>query len=101
LTAILTALILIFVPQSNDPRWKVVQPYNTKLERMAECESTSRWFLNTHNGYYGGLQFDLSTWRSVKGKRYPHQNSKLEQKYRAVLLIKKYGYRPWPNCGNV
>jgi hypothetical protein len=99
LTVVLTALALIFTPQSEDPRWSTVRPYNAKLERMAWCESRKRWSINTGNGYYGGLQFDLSTWKSVKGKGYPHRASKLEQKYRAVLLIRKRGYRPWPRCG--
>lgn len=100
MTVLLTALALIFTPQSEDPRWLTIRPYNAKLERMAWCESRKRWSINTGNGYYGGLQFDLSTWRSVKGKGYPHRASKLEQKYRAVLLIRKRGYRPWPRCGS-
>lgn len=82
-------------------RWQVVKPYNAKLERMAMCESTKRWFIATGNGFFGGLQFDKPTWRSVGGRGYPHQNSKLEQKYRAVLLIKLRGYSPWPKCGYV
>ena len=86
--------------QQDDSRWQAVRPYNAKLERMARCESTSRWWLNTGNGFYGGLQFKLSTWRSVGGRGYPHHNSKLEQKYRAVKLIRKRGYQPWPHCGS-
>jgi hypothetical protein len=82
-------------------RWKVVKPYNAKLERMAWCESTKRWFINTGNGFYGGLQFTYTTWRSVGGRGYPHKNSKLEQKYRAVKLIQIAGYGPWPVCGRV
>jgi hypothetical protein len=82
-----------------DTRWKVVRPYNAKLNRIASCESSNRWYINSGNGFYGGLQFDLQTWHSVGGRGYPHQNSILEQKYRAVLLIKKRGYRPWPVCG--
>lgn len=98
--ALLTVLSLILMPAHHvDRRWNVVRPYNAKLERMAMCESTKRWYINTGNGYYGGLQFDLSTWRSVGGRGYPHWNSKLEQKYRAVLLIKRRGYSPWPVCG--
>jgi hypothetical protein len=85
--------------KNGDSRWKVVQPYNAKLERIAQCESTSHWFINTGNGYYGGLQFKLSTWTSVGGRGYPNQNSILEQKYRAVKLIKLVGYTPWPICG--
>jgi Transglycosylase-like domain len=105
LAVILTALVL-FIPatQNHDFRWNHVQPYNAKLERMALCETRMngrpRWFVNTGNGYYGGLQFNLSTWKSVGGSGYPHHNSKLEQKYRAVLLIRKRGYRPWPRCGS-
>jgi hypothetical protein len=76
-----------------------VRPYNAKLNRMAWCESTGRWHIATGNGFYGGLQFDLQTWHSVGGVGYPHQNSELEQKYRAVILIRRRGYAPWPICG--
>ena len=109
MVAVLTALILTISPttHSQDQRWKVVRPYNAKLERIARCEwgySTPQWSGTSHNSsgpvYYGGLQFDLQTWTSVGGKGYPHKNSKLEQKYRAVKLIKKRGYGPWPNCGS-
>lgn len=100
---ILTTLILMVTSpaQHQDYRWQIVRPYNAKLERMANCESDQRWHLNTHNGYYGGLQFKLSTWKSVGGFGYPHHHSELEQKFRAVKLIKKYGYQPWPRCGYV
>jgi Transglycosylase-like domain len=103
--SILTALV-IFLPLSNnhDPRIAVIRPYNAKLERMAYCETHfkghARWFLNNGNGFYGGLQFDKSTWESVGGKKLPHNNTKREQKYRAVLLIKQRGYQPWPVCGS-
>jgi resuscitation-promoting factor RpfA len=104
LTVLLTALTLIFMPQHDETRWKVVRPYNAKLERIARCESSSRWHIVVHTRtgetYYGGLQFDLSTWRSVGGRGYPHRNSKLEQKFRAVKLIRKRGYQPWPRCGS-
>jgi resuscitation-promoting factor RpfB len=105
LTVVLTALSLILLsPQHYDHRWRTVRPYNAKLERMAYCEwgySKPHWFGNTGNGFYGGLQFTLSTWKSVGGRNYPHRNSKLEQKYRAVILIKKnHGYGDWPICGS-
>lgn len=78
---------------------RIVAPYDAKLMRMAMCESTMNWRI--HNGSYsGGLQFVLSTWRSVGGRRMPHQNSRLEQKYRAVLLIQRSGYGQWPICGS-
>jgi Transglycosylase-like domain len=98
MTVLLAALMILTPAQKQDYRWTVVRPYDAKLVRMARCESTSRWFLNTGNGFYGGLQFDLSTWRSVGGSGYPHRNTILEQKYRAVKLIKRRGYGPWPRC---
>lgn len=79
--------------------WRVIAPYNSKLDRMASCESGGNWGINTGNGFYGGLQFTLGTWHSVGGWGYPHTNSEREQKYRAVLLIQRDGYSPWPVCG--
>ena len=78
---------------------RTVRPYRAKLRRMAWCESTGRWHIATGNGYYGGLQFDVQTWRSVGGTGMPHWASRLEQSYRAVLLIRRRGYQPWPICG--
>jgi hypothetical protein len=100
--AVLATTALVFIATSvadARSRWSVVRPYNAKLNRMAMCESTGRWFIATGNGFYGGLQFKLSTWWSVGGRGYPHQNSVLEQKYRAVRLIQRAGYAPWPVCG--
>ena len=34
-------------------------------DRLAACESTSRWHIATGNGYYGGTQTDMPTWRWV------------------------------------
>jgi len=104
MTVLLTALVLLIPAQNQDIRWQAVRPYNAKLTRIAYCETKMngriRWFLNSGNGYYGGLQFDLRTWKSVGGRGYPHRNNKLEQKYRAVKLIKRRGYAPWPRCGS-
>lgn len=81
-------------------RWPTVAPYNAKLNRMAMCESTMDWRAVSANGrYLGGLQFDMQTWRSVGGRGMPHTSSRIEQKYRAVLLIRRRGYAPWPICG--
>lgn len=83
-----------------DPRVKVVRPYRAKLTRMAWCESTGRWHIATGNGFFGGLQFDAQTWRSVGGRGLPHWHSRLEQMYRATLLIHRRGFAPWPRCGS-
>jgi len=93
------ALLLPAVPAQAAGKWTTVRPYNAKLERMARCESSGKWYIATGNGFYGGLQFDLPTWRGVGGRGLPHNASPLEQKYRAVLLIKRRGFAPWPVCG--
>jgi hypothetical protein len=32
--------------------------------KVAACESSGHWSINTGNGYYGGLQFKQSTWKA-------------------------------------
>ena len=70
-----------------DRRLSIVAPYDSKLDRMAYCESTDRWWLDTGNGFYGGLQFTLSTWFSVGGQGMPNENSELEQKYQSDFSL--------------
>jgi LysM repeat protein len=67
-------------------------------DRLAACESGGRWNVNTGNGYYGGLQFSLSSWRAVGGSGYPHQASKSEQIARAEALKARQGWGAWPAC---
>jgi hypothetical protein len=74
-------------------------PNEARWDRVAQCESGGNWHINTGNGYYGGLQFLLSTWRAVGGRGYPHQNSAGEQAYRAEILRQRAGLGQWPVCG--
>lgn len=67
-------------------------------DRLAACESGGNWSINTGNGYYGGLQFSLSSWRGVGGQGYPHQASKAEQIRRAEMLRARGGWGHWPAC---
>jgi LysM repeat protein len=67
-------------------------------DRLAACESGGNWSINTGNGYYGGLQFMLSTWHAVGGQGYPHQNSREEQIFRAEILLARSGWGQWPQC---
>ncbi|GAB3645901.1 transglycosylase family protein [Streptomyces sparsus] len=39
-------------------------------DRVAECESSGNWSINTGNGYYGGLQFSQSSWEAAGGTKY-------------------------------
>jgi hypothetical protein len=74
-------------------------PYGV-WDRIAQCESNGNWSINTGNGYYGGLQFDLRTWRAVGGTGLPSQASRAEQIHRAELLRARNGggYGAWPTC---
>lgn len=70
-------------------------------DRIAKCESGNRWNINTGNGYFGGLQFNLATWRSVRGQdfaAYPHQATRAQQITVANRLYAKRGLQPW-ECG--
>lgn len=67
-------------------------------DAIAQCESSDNWSIDTGNGYYGGLQFTLSSWQAVGGTGYPNQASKAEQIYRASLLQQSQGWGAWPVC---
>lgn len=64
-------------------------------DKIAQCESGGDWHINTGNGYYGGLQFSLQTWKSVGGSGRPDQASRAEQISRANTLQKKAGWGQW------
>ena len=44
---------------------------STVWDSLAQCESGGNWAINTGNGYYGGLQFNLGTWQSYGGTGLP------------------------------
>lgn len=67
-------------------------------DRLAQCEAGGNWSINTGNGYYGGLQFTLSSWRAAGGSGYPHQASKSEQIARGIKLKSIQGWGAWPAC---
>ncbi|WP_271394840.1 resuscitation-promoting factor [Neomicrococcus lactis] len=70
---------------------------------LAQCESGGNWATNTGNGYYGGLQFSLSSWRAVGGTQYaayPHQASASQQIAAAEKLRASGGWGHWPACSS-
>lgn len=67
-------------------------------DRLAQCESNGNWAMNTGNGYYGGLQFSLATWRNVGGDGYPHEATRAEQIERGKILQARAGWDQWPTC---
>lgn len=70
-------------------------------DKVAKCESTNNWKINTGNGYYGGLQFTKSTWAAYGGTVYaPTANlaTKKEQILTAEKVLKDQGPGAWPVC---
>ena len=65
---------------------------------LAQCESSGNWAADTGNGFYGGLQFTLSSWNYVGGVGYPNQASPSEQIMRAQMLQARQGWSAWPVC---
>jgi uncharacterized protein YabE (DUF348 family) len=74
---------------------------STVWDRLAQCESGGNWAINTGNGYYGGLQFSLGTWRAYGGPGLPHQQSRETQIAIATKLRDAAGgYGAWPHCSS-
>jgi uncharacterized protein YabE (DUF348 family) len=69
-------------------------------DAIAQCESGGNWAANTGNGYYGGLQFSLSTWQAYGGTGLPSDNSR-EQQIAIAERVRAAsgGYGAWPHCG--
>ncbi|MCX4782554.1 transglycosylase family protein [Streptomyces sp. NBC_01264] len=70
--------------------------------KVAACESTSNWHINTGNGYYGGLQFSQSTWRAFGGTAYAARAdlaTRDQQIAVAEKVLKGQGPQAWPVCG--
>jgi uncharacterized protein YabE (DUF348 family) len=74
----------------------------TVWDALAACESGGNWAINTGNGYYGGLQFLVSTWLAYGGGAYaPLPN--LASRDQQIAIATKVrdaagGYSPWPAC---
>jgi hypothetical protein len=67
-------------------------------DALAQCEATGNWHINTGNGYYGGLQFTLSSWRAAGGSGYPHEHSRETQIEMGKRLLAIQGWGAWPAC---
>ncbi|MBW5480509.1 transglycosylase family protein [Streptomyces bambusae] len=69
--------------------------------KVAACESTNNWHINSGNGYYGGLQFSQSTWRAFGGTEYaPRADRATKEQQIAVAekVLKRQGPQAWPVC---
>ncbi|MFF4894820.1 transglycosylase family protein [Streptomyces sp. NPDC001068] len=70
-------------------------------DKVAACESSGDWHINTGNGYYGGLQFTQSTWEAYGGTRYaPRADLATRDQQIAVAekVLGGQGPGAWPVC---
>jgi nucleoid-associated protein YgaU len=67
-------------------------------DKLAQCESGGNWNASTGNGYYGGIQFNATTWHAFGGSGMPHQASKAEQIAVAERTLAAQGWNAWPAC---
>jgi hypothetical protein len=89
------------VVETPDEAAPASEPAYGVWDRLAACESTGRWGANTGNGYYGGLQQDLSFWRRHGGLQYasrPDLASRAAQIAVAQAGQSVQGWAAWPAC---
>ncbi|MYW63326.1 peptidoglycan DD-metalloendopeptidase family protein [Streptomyces sp. SID8379] len=69
--------------------------------KVAACESSNNWSINTGNGFYGGLQFTASTWAAYGGGAYASR-ADLATKDQQIAVAEKVlagqGPGAWPVC---
>lgn len=69
-------------------------------DRLAECESTSRWNLRGRR-HDGGLQFTRSSWATAGGLKFAgraFEATREEQIVVARALLDMQGWSAWPSC---
>ena len=102
-SAIRTVLSAIAVAGLLSLMWPAAQPAvaapSVDWDRIAQCESGRNWAINTGNGYYGGLQFTLSTWRANGGTGRPDHATREEQIRVAENVLRSQGIGAWGQCG--
>jgi hypothetical protein len=82
-------------------------PVRAVWVRLAQCESSGRWHVNTGNGYFGGLQEDMTFWHNY-GYDVDHPGALMaarpdlatpgQQVIAAERGLKAQGFGAWPAC---
>lgn len=75
-------------------------PADSVWRSLSMCESGGNWQTDSGNGYFGGLQFSLSSWQSVGGSGYPHEQPAETQIEMAERLQTRQGWSAWPACAS-
>jgi hypothetical protein len=92
-TPILLVSLMFSTPADADSTGSV------NWDAIAQCESGGDWHISTGNGYHGGLQFTLPTWRSNGGSGMPENATREEQIRVAQNTLVSQGIGAWPVCG--
>lgn len=72
-----------------------------RFDQLAQCESGGNWAINTGNGYYGGIQFSLGSWKAAGGEEYaprPDLATREQQIMAGKKLKDMQGWGAWPAC---
>lgn len=103
-----TAREQIGVKVTTPPKPKVVRvgtkqpPDGEVWDRLAQCEAGGNWHVNSGNGYYGGLQFDMQTWQSHNGTQYAPRPDLASREQQIAIATQvrdeRGGYTAWPVC---
>ncbi|WP_286163668.1 transglycosylase family protein, partial [Streptomyces sp. NRRL S-495] len=67
-------------------------------DKVAQCESTGNWSINTGGTYYGGLQINLHNWQYYGGTAYaarPDLATKKQQILIAEKILADQGAGAW------
>lgn len=77
-------------------------PSGSVWDRLAHCESSGDWRIDTGNGYHGGLQFDDATWRDYRGTEFAAKAhlATRDQQITVAMRVRddRGGYGSWPSC---
>ncbi|GHE12535.1 resuscitation-promoting factor [Klenkia taihuensis] len=72
-------------------------------DALARCEAGGNWSINTGNGYYGGLQYNISTWNAYGGGEFASRPDLATREQQIAVGERTYAARgasPWPSCGS-
>jgi hypothetical protein len=67
-------------------------------DRVAYCESTGNWSINTGNSFHGGLQFTHETWVRSGGGRFA-SDAEFATREQQIIIASKLSLSNWPVCG--
>jgi resuscitation-promoting factor RpfA len=74
---------------------------NTVWDKLAMCESSGQWRINTGNGFFGGLQFHPDTWTGFGGGAFAPRADLATREQQIIVaerVLAKQGWGAWPAC---